>query len=80
MEQYIACAGKQANSEGLATAVTNYWHSLKDEFGGPDGTNLDEANPAQAPADHWHELAPRTARKRFRRKGYRRADLKNGGL
>ena len=76
MERYIACAGKKANSEGLATVVTNYWHSLKDKFGGPDRTNLDETNPTRAPADH--ELAPRTAREWFRLKGYCWADLKKG--
>ena len=74
MERYLARARKQANSKGLANAVTDYWNSLKDEFGGPDKTNLDETNPA--PADH--ELAPRTAREWFRRKGYRWADLKKG--
>ena len=60
MERYIARAGKQANSEGLAYAVIDYWHFLEDEFGGPDGTNLnlEETNPT--PTDH--ELAPRTAR------------------
>ena len=36
IEQYITHAEKQDNSEGLANAATNYWHSLKDEFGEKD--------------------------------------------
>ena len=47
MEQYFSGAGKLANSEGLARAVTNYWNSLKD---------------SESPALADRELAPHTAR------------------
>ena len=53
--------------------MTDYWHSPKDEFGYDelevDGMNLTLLG---------HGLAPRTARKWFRRKGYRWTDLKKG--
>ena len=52
MEQYISGAGKHANSEGLAQAVTNYWGSEPLE---------DIDSPALAD----QELAPRTAREWF---------------
>ena len=65
MEQYISRAGKHANSEGLAQAVTDYWNMLELE---------DSESPALADL----ELAPRTAREWFRRMGYRWVDLKKG--
>ena len=61
MEQYISGAGKHANSEGLAQAVTDYWNSLED---------------SESPALADRGLAPRTARERFRRMGYCWVDLK----
>ena len=63
MEQYISGAGKHANSEGLAQAVTDYRDSLED---------LD--SPALAD----QELAPRTAREWFCRMGYCWVDPKKG--
>lgn len=69
----VACAGKWADSEGLANAVTDYWHSLTDEFGHGE-FEVDGMN--SSPVDH--ELAPRTAKEWFRRKGYRWAGLKRG--
>ena len=54
MEQYISRAGKHANSEGLAQAVTDYWNMLEPE---------DSESPALAD----RELALRTAREWFLR-------------
>ena len=66
MDQYIASAGRHANSHGLANAVTEYWSTLED----------DEPESHNAMVDR--ELAPRTAQEWFRRKGYRWTDLKKG--
>ena len=63
MEQYISGAGKHANSEDLAQAVTNFRGSL-------------EYSESPALADR--ELAPRTAREWFRRMGYCWVNLKKG--
>ena len=64
MEQYISGAGKHANSEGLAQAVTDYWNSLED---------------SESPALADRGLAPRTARERFRRMGLLKAALREVG-
>ena len=55
--------------------MTDYWHSLKDEFGHGE-LRVDGMNSTLL----GHELAPRAAREWFRQKGYRWADLKRGSL
>ena len=53
--------------------VTDYWRSLKDEFG-----EQDEAEGLSQLEFDGDELAPRTAREWFRRRGYHWADLRKG--
>ena len=57
MEQYISGAGKHANSEDLAQAVTDYWSPKPlEDLGSPVLAN--------------QELTSCTARERFHRMGY----------
>ena len=56
-------AGKHANSDGLAQAVTDYWNSLED---------------SESPALADRGLASRIAREWFRRMGYYWVNLRKG--
>ena len=50
MDEYISSAGKHANSDGLAQAVTDYWQTLQEED-----------NLCCELESAYRELAPRTA-------------------